>query len=386
MRVIKRYYFKIGGKIPCPEWPSIIKTFMRQQGLSYQKFHYYFEDIDLSRDCETEATDPLSNDMFNTEAQRKRDGETPCHRAVKDFPALGPVLSITGRQSSYKHAVISSRAAEYPCSEEEIIAMLPKLSRKYGFGQSTFAYQDVDFFSRQMPSFVWHLSERFWESKYDPSYLTGSSIIFHRCPIYSKHNGITLFIDVTNGTEILDATPYRDAMAALLPDIKYTECLDCILTIEDEQMYEQLHTSAAPLNTQVSDFFSAVPVPEAASTMCATGLAGTLQKLSVSLGYNYKRSQGFRYHLRKRTARGHHIVVEVFAIPYYNKIDLSLELHGLGFQEHLWDVTIVPRTKNDLTGFLISFFDTLRAAEEIVLPALDAHFPPTPEWFVPNLL
>ena len=39
------YSFYIGTKIPFSEWPDIVQSYMKQQGLHYSDFHYCFEGL-----------------------------------------------------------------------------------------------------------------------------------------------------------------------------------------------------------------------------------------------------------------------------------------------------------------------------------------------------
>ena len=68
MRLIRTDSFYIKSKPPFSEWPQIVHQFFREQGLSWGKFYYFFEELSLKA----------------------------CPRAVKDCPGLGEPVLVNG--------------------------------------------------------------------------------------------------------------------------------------------------------------------------------------------------------------------------------------------------------------------------------------------------
>ena len=101
MLAIQTYRFRIKTKIPFSEWPQIAKTFLSQQSLHYGRFLYYFEDL-----CDA------------------------CPKAVKNYPNLGPVRK---RSNIWQRPYLSNIEDGVGCSEAEIMALMPKIHRRYGF-------------------------------------------------------------------------------------------------------------------------------------------------------------------------------------------------------------------------------------------------------------
>ena len=68
MRLIQHDTFLIKSKPPFSEWPGIVHRFLEEQGLSYGKFYYFFDEQSLKG----------------------------CPRAVKDCPSLGEPVHVNG--------------------------------------------------------------------------------------------------------------------------------------------------------------------------------------------------------------------------------------------------------------------------------------------------
>ena len=117
MLAIQTYRFWIRSKIPFSEWPQIAKSFLSQQSLNHSRFLYYFEDA-----------------------------WGACPKAVKNYPNLGPVRECGGIRQNTPY--LSNIEDGIGCSETEIMALMPKIHRRYGFGESYIIFQDIDFSRR----------------------------------------------------------------------------------------------------------------------------------------------------------------------------------------------------------------------------------------------
>lgn len=295
MRVFKHYRFLIGTKIPFSEWPGIVNAFLKQQNLSAGHFYYYFQDLDFS-DQFAQILDGTKCagcrslrycEECRKEAQRIVERGTACRRAEKDYPTLGPVYQRDTKTSREEY--LTNLGTASGCTEEEILQMMPKLYRKYGFTESYLIYQDVNFFSRVIPSLV-------DETQDNPGRFSGSSITLDRATFGAHWNGIELCIDVADGDGILNADPYRAAMAQLLPGIKWMEFLTYQLSEECEAQYQALVQRAVPLVEQANAFLSEhIPAIGTHNTPNApVSLSSPLRRLCKRYGYTYVK---YDYHV-----------------------------------------------------------------------------------------
>ena len=56
---------------------------------------------------------------------------------------------------------------------------------------------------------------------------------------------------------------------------------------------------------------------------------------------------------------------------------------GAGFEHQIGSAFRYPRGQAELEDYLLQIFSALASAEKNVLPALDSHYPPTPDWYAP---
>lgn len=384
MRVFQVYHFLLGTKRPFSDWPSLAQAFLDRQGLHPQKFCYYFDDLDNSdwynrildgRACQT-CRSGQDCEACRKEAQRGLDRKTACHRAVKDCPALGPVRTEIPR-SGCASAFLTNIDQDTPCSEAQLLSMLPKLYRKYGFNNSYLFYQDVDFFSRRLPSLTRvdrPLAERF----------VGSGIVLNRWSVDTKWNGITLRIDVLHGAELLDAAPYRDAMAALLPRVRCMEYQETYFSPEEQAELDARNAEAQPLLEQAQAFFKTrFPGSDGPNlgASAVVSLAPTLRKLCRRYGYSYLKYFNNTHLIQKPTPHGHVLVLELDTGVRRQEANLLIYLQGLGFSHRVAYLGYAPRDQADAEAYLARLFEALSEAETAVLPALDALHPPAPAWF-----
>ena len=351
MRVFRQYLFRVGTKIPFPEWPGVARAFLRENGLSCGAFRYYFN-VDYS----------ASLDL-----------------ALKECPALGPVRT---DESNKRHPVscLTNMMDGQGLSEEELTAHLPRIYRRYGFFKSYLIWQDIDFFSR-------HTETVFREGIDLPSTRMGSQMIMLRDVITPQWNTIGLFVDITHESGLLDATPYRDAMQHLLPGIPGKERLMCIFSDEEQRQYDALNERAAPLIEKAQEFLSErIPQPEDGESEFGKklSLAGVFKKLCRQYGYEYIRYEYLSFFIRKRTENGHYIRLDIDIGRTGQEVNMAVNFTGLGFDRRVFYVGFEPGSQARAEEHLKRCFEALDAAEKKVFPALDAHYPPTPEWFVPH--
>lgn len=350
MLAIQHYRFLIGRKIPFSDWPQIVQEFLKQQSLHYERFLYYFQD---------------------------NYGGLP--RALKDCPHMGPIRSYTERNRETYY--LSNMEDGTGCTEAEIMALMPKIYRRYGFSETHLIYQDVDFFSRKIPAIVQTPNDR-------PSCLKGSSITCYRDSVFPRWSSIDLHIIIYDGRDTYDPTPYLEAMKQLLPGISYMGMVECCLSEEEQLAYDLQNADAIPLVENARAYlksrfpdeenhpFDRLDTPN-------LPLAAVLKKLCKQYGYTYVKCEYYNYFIRKRTANGHSIMLEADMGPSFKGVGISIDYVGVGFEHRIANTFRYPHDRAELESFLTQCFDALASAEKEVFPALDAHYPPTPDWFLP---
>ncbi len=350
MRAIMQYLFRVGTKVSFLTWPDIIQSYLEQLNLHYEAFGYYFD----------------------TSYSNRRE------LALKELPGLGP-LRIDDSNPKNPNGCFTNLQDGTGLSEEDILSHLPAIYRRYSFADTYLIYQNVDFFSR-------HTSLLLCDGNNLPARLRGSQIILHRDSVFSRWNCICLSVDVLHEGSILDASPYRDAMTKLLPGIPNKERMICLLTPEEQAQYAVLSQNAAPLVQNISSYFS----EQMTSSQDADiefgrklSLAAILKRLCRQYGYTYLRYEYFCFFMQKRTENGHYIRLDVDIGKYSQEANLAISFTGLGFDHRLFYIGTTPETQTEAAEYLSQWFSVLSAAEKDVFPALDAHYPPTPEWFVP---
>lgn len=350
MFAIHHCNFWIGTKIPFSQFPHIVQSFLQQQELGYKRFLYYFE------------------------------GDDTLHRIQKDCPAVGPIRTRTNGKINYNF--ISNIDMDTDCTQSEILALVPKIHKQYGFSDNHLIYQDVNFFSKSFPAFI-------LEPGCTPHSIIGPCIRCCRDGVFPRWSGIQMQFVTFDGQQIYDPTPYIEAMKQLLPGIVYKEFTEFFLPPQEQAMYENLNQQAEPVLEQIRAYFQAqlpasvspgykVPVTPKLSA------APVLKKLCKQFGYSYINCQNGLYTIQKRTANGHYIIPEIDIGPNFKAVSCWIHFKGAAFDHRIGATYRVPHCQAELEQDLLQLFRTLSGFEEKYLSRLDAHFPPTPDWFIPR--
>ncbi|MBQ8834247.1 MAG: hypothetical protein IJ001_04905 [Oscillospiraceae bacterium] len=350
MLAIQAYRFLIGTKIPFSDCPKIVQTFLNQQNLHYDRFLYYFHD---------------------------NYGGLP--KIMKDCPHIGPMRSqlTNGGELFY----LSNIEEDTGCPETEIMSVVPKIHRRYGLSEAHIIYQDVDFFENHIPAII-------QEPGNTPSCIKGPSITLYRDSVFPRWNSIDLRIVIHNGTETYDPAPYFEAMKQLLPGVRYMGFVECCLTNEEQSIYDQLNNSAAPLVQNACDHFEK-HLPERITSTPAIldtpslSVAPALKRFGKQYSYSYVKHEYGCFFIQKRTANGHYILLDIDVGPMFKGVGLLIRYVGAGFDHRIGSTFRYPQDQKDLETFFLQIFQVLASAEKEVIPALDAHYPPTPDWFAP---
>ena len=298
---------------------------------------------------------------------------------MKDCPHIGPIRSRPSNAGEFFY--ISNIEEDTGCTEAEIISVVPKIHRRYGLSEAHIIYQDVDFFAQKIPAVMQAPANT-------PDCIKGSSITLYRDSVFPRWNSIDLKIVIHNGTDTYDPAPYFEAMQQLLPGVRYMGFVECCLTNEERSLYDQLNESAAPLVQNACNYF-AKQLPERITPTPAVldapnlSVAPVLKRLGKQYGYSYVKHEYGCFFVQKRTASGHYILLDMDVGPVFKEVGLLIRYTGAGFTHRIGSASHNPQDQKDLEDYLLQIFKTLASAEKDVIPALDSHYPPTPDWYMP---
>lgn len=350
MLAIQCYRFLIGSKIPFSDWPQIVQTFLEQQSLHYQRFLYYFED---------------------------NYGGLP--KAIQDCAQMAPIRMRPG--SAGNNFYLSNIEDGTGCTEAEIMALMPKIYRRYGFSKTHIIYQDIDFFSQNIPAIVQAPGNT-------PDCIKGSGITLYRDSVFPRWSSIDLRIIINDGQKTLDPTPYFHAMRQLLPGVRYMGYVECCMSDEEQNACDILNADATVLLEAARSHLGKLLPSESEQPLLMRNtpklsVAPVLKKMCKQYGYTYVKYEYHTFFIQRRTANGHYILLDIDVGPTFQEVNSLIRYIGAGFDHRIAYSSHSPLNQADLENYLSQCFHGLRSAEEVVFPALDAHFPPTPDWFAP---
>lgn len=347
---VQTYRFLIGTKVPFSDCPGIVRTFLNRQSLHYDRFLYYF------------------HDNF---------GGLP--KIMKDCPHIGPMRSQPSGAGEVLY--LSNIGEDTGCTEAEIMAVVPKIHRRYGLSEAYLIFQDIDFFGQHIPSVIRAPGNT-------PACIKGSGITLYRDAVFPRWNSIDLKIVIHNGTDTYDPTPYLEAMKQLLPGVRHVGGVECCMTNEEQTLYDGLNQSAAALAENVCSYLGKL-LPEQSRPedviLDAPNLSvvPALKRIGKQYGYSYVKHEYGCFYVQKRTANGHYILLDIDVGPTFKGVGVLIRHIGAGFEHQIGSAFHYPREQQGLEDFLSQIFSALVSAEKDVLPALDAHYPPTPDWYMP---
>lgn len=376
MRVIQTYTFKISPKTPYSDYPEIAHRFLTEQDLVSQRFLYYFDESVFMKTRE-EATATGS-----------------CAKAVKDCPALGEIRYLNGEEYGIgQELFLSNIDIDTGCTEADILPHMKKIHRKYGFVASDLYYYDVDFFHHVIPcerDLSWaeyrcaHFHKPFNPVLNLSNQPYGSGIRLHR---YSTGgNFISFSIDLLHNGKMYDATPYFDAMKALLPNIHPTVKMEIYLTEEEKHEIAIWGQKIAPAVEKAQSYFATqFPTKDRQNFLpCNYTIAQKLKKLAKQHGFSYHYEGFGMCVLDKRTPRGHVLRLCVDSGPSHGDTTYHVNIQGVGFCHLLCKSMQTPTNQAEVDACSEKLLSILTEFEKTLLPELDAHYEETPDWFVPS--
>lgn len=279
MRVIETYTFKLSPKTPYSDYPAIARRFLDEQQLVSHRFLYYFDESTFLKSFEETL---LSGG---------------CAKATKDCPALGKIRILDKPPFGDSPMLfLSNIDLDTGCTEADVLPHMKKIHRRYGFRESDIYYYDIDFFGHVIP-FERDLTDvesnaAHFQQAPDFAFLLhsqpyGSGIRLHR--YITGGNYISLSIDLLHDGKIHDATPYFEAMKALLPKIHPTVDMKVYLTDEEKREISLWDEEIAPALEKPRSFFDErFPSRDGqVSTFPRYTVAPKLKKLAKQYGFSY---------------------------------------------------------------------------------------------------
>ncbi len=379
MRVIKTYFFYIKTKIVFSEWPLIVHRFFNECGVHYSRFMYYFEDL-----------------LRYTEPAGYLPDRSGCAKILKDLPKLGQVRFHNYQNYGMSNSCwLSNIDGENGVSESDILPLMKKIHRRYGFTNCALYYYDVDFFGHNNSferDFV-H-AERMCRDRgmdFDTSMLIdqqpyGSGVVLHRD--ICGDNYLTLSIDIMHDGKIYDPEPYFEKMKEFLPNVQYKESMKVYLTDGQKLRIQEVNRKASSVIQQACDYLDNLLIGRERQNSFTSkyALAPKLKKLTKMYGYKYKKeSDNFSFCAEKRTEKGNILNINVVTGPSHNDLCFIVLFQGLGFSHKLCCKRQTPTNQQEADICLENLFRVLMNFEADILTKLDEYFPSTPDWFLPGL-
>ena len=378
MRVIQTYTFKMSPKTPYSDYPAIARRFLEEQNLTSHRFLYFFDELIIH--------------SIKTVEETLASGS--CAKAVKDCPALGEIRFFDGESyGACPLLFLSNIDINTGCTEADILPHIKKIHRRYGFCECNLYYYDIDFFGEVIPcdrdlTGAEHratcLKKEFnplWNLGNQPY---GSGIRLHR---YSTGgNYIALSIDLMHNGVIHDATPYFQAMKALLPNIHPAVSMQIYLTEDEQQDIVVWDQQITPVLEKSRSFFTQrFPTKGGQNGWFSSyTIAPKLKKLAKQYGFSYH-YEGFGvYVLDKRTPRGHVLRLLVDSGPSHFDTTYHVNIQGIGFCHVLCKSMQTPTNQAESDACSEKMLSIISEFEKTLVPDLDAFYSETPDWFVPS--
>lgn len=378
MRLLKTWVFQIGTKIPYSEWPEIIHRYLREQGLTCGKFLYYFRDH-----------------WYPPEYRKAAKVSVGCDRLFKDLPTIGAPREYQSSGASGQHDLfLSNIDTGDGCSEAQILPLMKKIHRSYGLLECDLYYLDVDFFSDVIPAErdmrrVEEICRRAG-GPFDPLCILANQPRGSGFRLYRHSTGgnwLSLSIDVLRNGEVVDPSAYFEAFQALLPSVRHSEYLNLLATDSEQEEFDRCNTAAAPTVERCRSWLGDRLPSESRQNHFVSQykLAPTLKKLAKRHGLAYAYCGGGVYALEKETSRGHSFCLLADSGPSRFDTSFYLSFEGLGFRHRLCNAQFTPTNQEEFDACAEQVLSVLADFEKEMLPALDACWPCTPDWYIPKI-
>lgn len=361
MRVIQRYRFNIKTKIPFADWPGIVRQFLMENKLTSGRLLYRFESLVWGKTMQPKSI----------------------IRLLKDCPEIGEprIVRLSSSDTSHEELhVLTNMDTEEPFAEEKLLALAGKMQRGYGIDDVQLVFTDIGFFGRVIPFekednvFRWGA----WA-------LHGSGITLYRSVLGDAW--LDLNVDVLRDGQLLDASPYRDAMQRLLPGVKARVTQEVVLNGEEKQCAACANQAAEPVLERCRAFFNERLNHQTRREMQPTcySVAKALKRVGKRHGYAYGLVwNGGLYALHKRTARGNILYISASGGPRADGSIMQITFQGVGCRHRLGCARHYATTQQGLEEEYARTLMMIDEFERTLLPALDDCFPECPEWLEPS--
>lgn len=376
MRVIQTYTFKLSSKLPYSDYPTIARRFLDEQNLVSHHFFYYFE--------ETRRGDSYEKTLATGS----------CAKAIKDLPILGTIRFLNGSDFGLIPVFfLSNIDIDTGCTEADILSIMKKIHRRYGFFGSDLYYYDIDFFHNIIPyerdmSFAEYRSMKY-QHELEPTLgldeqLYGSCIRLHRD--ITGGNYISLSIDLLHNGKVQNAAPYFDSMKKLLPNIRPRVTMQIYLTDEEKSEIALWDKQILPVLEKTRSFFAErFPTQERRIHFFPSyTIASKLKKLAKDYGFSYHYVNYGTCILDKRTPRGHVLRLFVDSGPSHKNTTYGVSIQGIGFCHWLGTSIQTPTNQEEVDACSEKMLSVVSEFEKTFIPELDAFYEETPDWFVPS--
>ena len=368
MRLIQHDTFILKSKPPFSEWPQIVHQFLQEQGLSYRKFYYFFDEQSLKG----------------------------CPRAVKDCPSLGEPLRVNGGSYGFFDTwVLSNIHTPTACTEADLLPLMKKLHRSYGFTNVTLYHLDVDFFGQVIPTerdlTPARQQAECHHKPLDPTIfldrqLLGSGLQLHRDIL--GNNTICMSMDLIRDGAMLDPGPYVQALKTLLPGARHQTIQEVILSEEEKAEIAARSEAAGPLLARIQRFFAdRLPGDQGQNRFPSQyQVAPILKKLSRERNWKYRFLADGIFYMTKTTSKGQTLRLTADSGPSRFDTGFYLDFVGVGFKHRLWTAVYLPTNQAELDAAAEQVFAAAAEFEQSpLLRELIDHFPAVPGWFLPEL-
>lgn len=379
MRVIQTYTFAMSSKTPYSDYPAIAHRFLEEQNLTSHRFMYYFD----------ESIVPFIRSVEETLVSGS------CAKAVKDCPALGEIRFYDdGSHDPEPMFFLSNIDTDTGCTEADILPHMKKNHRRYGFRQCNLYYYDIDFFGEVIPcDRDMTIAERLTihsGKEFDPLCMLeeqpcGSGIRLHRYA--TGGNYIALSIELMRNGVIHDATPYFNAMKALLPNNHPAVRMKIYLTEAEKREIASWDEHVAPVAQSACNYFAEqFPAKDRQLINYADyTIVSKLKKQAKKYGFTYHYEGWGVCVLDKRTPRGHVLRLCIDSGPTHGDTTYRVNVQGIGFCHKLCESMQTPTNQAESDACCDKFFSIVSEFEKTLLPAFDALYSETPGWFVPSV-
>lgn len=376
MRIIQEYYFKTGTKIPFSELPSLIHSFFKENGTSYNTFLYYFSD--------------LAWDWENSDLSKK--GVLKLH---KDCPQLGEINFLEGKRIGAFDTYFISNIASYAGNTEEyVLPLMKKIHKYYGMSDNDLYFFDADFFGKVIP---WGRDTSIAEEKYKDTNVPcdynrllsyqpyGSGVRIHRDCFDTF---LILSVDVLIDGKMYDADDIAEIMKKHLSGIKYRKSTSTVIPDEERRETENkidiMNNKAKSLIQSVGEYYEKIMTSADYQNKESSrySIAPTVKKYAKQYGYEYNNVYSGVYYLEKRTKKGPIIRLVVDSGPSRYSVDFILRIVGIEYEHQLFYTMQTPTNQESFDLCALKFFQLAVDFENRFYPMFSEIFPPVPKWFI----